>query len=538
MRLVVWLLISVLSFTVGSAWCAAPDSLIGALNEVAVADSRQSNDVATIDHYAYKDSLQRDTPRGTLEGFMEAAYEQDYEKAAEYLDLRYLPEGMSAKKGPDYAKQLQVIIERNIWLDLSQISDAPQGQDNDQLPSYRDLFGRVELQSDKVSLYLQRVPGDDGSIWKVSNATVAKVPELYQNLGYGPVAEWFVNHIPEGRWFNVHLWEWCLLTSYLIAAFMVTIPVTWLVKKVILMTKYELKEEFAYIVAGPLRLLLAVILVRIWGAHSSISPAAVELLDTGFLLVSSIIWLGWSGMGILHQGLKKRWKAQGKDQAASLLRPLTNFIRVIFSVMAVLLWLEHLGFNASAIIAGMGIGGIAIALASKQSIENFIGTITLYSAAPIKVGNLCKFGKISGTVEEIGLRCTQIRTLDRTLIHVPNAKLVEMEIENISQREKIRFKADVRLDYAMTTSAQLKAIVAEIKEMLEAHELVMKEPLRVTFKGFGLHGLQVNVLAYIGTKSFPTFQLASEELHLKIMDIVVKNGSRIVPVAPVALNNQ
>ncbi|KIO35702.1 mechanosensitive ion channel family protein [Shewanella sp. cp20] len=536
MRFVVWSLIWVMSLFVGSAWCAAPNSLVGALTDAA-ADTGQSQFVRSVEHYEYKDSLQRDTPRGTVEGYMAAVYEQDYEKAAEYLDLRYLPEGMSAKRGAEYAKQLQLIIERNLWLDLGQLNDTPLGQDNDQLPAYRDLFGRVALQSDQIALYLQRVPSEGGTIWKVSNATVAKVPKLYENLGYGPVAEWFVNHVPEGRWFNVNLWEWSLVLAYLITAFMVMVPVTWIVKRVILLTKHELKEELAYIVAGPLRFLAAVLLVRAWVSHSSISPAAIEMIDTGFLLVSAIIWFGWSAMGIFHQGLKKRWKEQGKDQAASLLRPLTNFLRVIFVIMAVLLWLEHLGFNASAIIAGMGIGGIAIALASKQSIENFIGTITLYSAAPIKVGNLCKFGSISGTVEEIGLRCTQIRTLDRTLIHVPNAKLVEMEIENISQREKIRFKADIRLDYAVTTSAQLKAIVTEIKEMLEAHELVLKEPLRVTFKGFGLHGLQVNVLAYIGTKSFPTFQLASEELHLKIMDIVVKNGSRIVPVAPVALNN-
>ncbi|MGB7995417.1 MAG: mechanosensitive ion channel domain-containing protein, partial [Photobacterium halotolerans] len=168
------------------------------------------------------------------------------------------------------------------------------------------------------------------------------------------------------------------------------------------------------------------------------------------------------------------------------------------------------------------------ALASKQTLENFIGTMMLYSAAPVKVGNLCNFGGIRGTVEEIGLRCTRIRTIDRTVIHVPNAKLSEMEIENISMREKIRFKSDIRLDYS-TSTTQLKQIIDEIKQLLENHEKVDKKPLRVTFRGFGAHGLEINVFAYIGTKSLPVYQVAAQEIHLGIMEIVEKQGSRIVP---------
>lgn len=483
--------------------------------------------------YEYKDKLKRDTPRGTLEGFTQASYEQDYELAAEFLDLRYLPDGMTKAQGAEYASKLQAIIDRNIWVDLDEINDSPRGRDNDMLPAYRDAFGRIKVESGEVSLLLQRVPGEQGSIWKISNATVAKIPTLYEQLGYGPVVEWFVDNIPEGRLFKVNLWELTLLLVYLAAAFLIVIPITWVTKLIILKSKYSLKQELSYIVAGPLRFFLAVVLDRAWIANSSISAMALEMINTGFLMFIAIIWLVWSSLGILQAGLKRRWLDKDNQQGASLLGPLTNFVRVIFVALATLVWLEHLGFSASAILAGMGIGGVAIALASKQSIENFIGTITLYSAAPIRVGHLCRFGAINGTVEEIGLRCTQIRTLDRTLIHVPNAKLAEMEIENISEREKIRFKADIRLEYG-TSSEQLKAIIADITSMLEQHDNVDESPLRVTFQGFGLHGLQVNVFAYVGTTSYPTYQLVAEELHLGIMDIVVNHGSRIIPVAPIA----
>ncbi|WP_051484677.1 mechanosensitive ion channel family protein [Shewanella waksmanii] len=510
-------------------WAANPPGLVNTLQEAA-----DEPDLAVHQRYQYQDELQRDTPRGTLAGFTNAAYEQDFELAAEYLDLRYLPDNMSKDKGPQYAKKLQAIIDRNLWIELEDVNDTPQGVANDNLPAYRDAFGRIAINSGHITLLLQRVPSKGGSIWKISNATVAKVPNLYDQLGYGPVVEWFVDNIPEGRLFKINLWEWSLILCYLIGAFMVIIPLTWLAKWLILRSKSELKQEVAYVVAGPLRFFLAVVLCRAWIAHSSISAGALAVIDSGFLLMLAVVWLVWSALGIFQAGLKQRWLMRDNQQGASLLRPLTNFVRIIFVIIAVLVWLEHLGFNASAILAGMGIGGVAIALASKQSIENFIGTITLYSAAPIKVGNLCRFGTINGTVEEMGLRCTQIRTLDRTLIHVPNAKLAEMEIENISEREKIRFKADIRLDYAITNSKQLKDITSDIRTMLEQHEQVEADPLRVTFQGFGLHGLQVNVFAYVATTSFPTYQLVAQELHLGIMDIVNQHGSRIIPVAPIA----
>ncbi|MBU2893437.1 mechanosensitive ion channel [Colwellia sp. D2M02] len=483
--------------------------------------------------YKYVDPLQRDTPRGTLRGFTAAAaYDIDYIKAAQYLDVRYLPDTMNAKNAAVYAEQLQAILDRNIWINLEEISDDPNGNTNDNLPTYRELFGTIEIQGEKISLVLQKVPsGKSGSVWKVSNTTVAKIPQLYSDLGYGPLPEWFIEHTPEGRFFKLNIWEWALLSSYLIVAFIIVLPITWLTKWLVLRSNFTVKNEIAKWISRPLRVFLALSVNQAWLANTELTARASELMENGVLLILSIMWLVWSLISVFQSMLREHLLKKGNKQGASLLRPLVNFVRVIVFILAILIWLESLGFNASAILAGMGIGGIAIALASKQSIENLIGTMTLYSAAPIRVGNLCQFGSMRGTVEEIGLRCTRIRTLDRTVIHVPNAKLAEMEIENISEREKIRFKTDIRLPYS-TNTTQLKAIIADIKALLENHEDVLESPLRVTFKGFGLHGLEINVFAYVGTQSFPTYQAVAEELQLRIMEIVEEHGSKIIPVQP------
>ena len=513
-----------------SANSVAQMNVVDVLNQVSQPSDKTAVKMVEKD-YEYHDLFERDTPRGALRGFMDAAYERDYQRAANYLDLRHLPAGFSESNAQLYAQQLQAIIERNIWINFEEISDTPQGAQGDNLPEYRDAFGRIKLNGNEISLLLQKVPANDGFIWKISNATIANVPQMYNELGYGPLVEWFIAHVPEGHLFKLNLWEWALLLVYLAIALFIVVPVTWVAKWLVLRSQHKLKTELASLLTGPLRFFLAVVLDRAMLANTTLSALATEIVNTGVLFVLSIVWLVWSFIGLMQSALREHWIAKGNKQAASLLRPLGNFVRVVLLALAILIWLEQLGFDASTILAGMGIGGIAIALASKQSIENLIGTITLYSAAPIKVGNLCNMGGLRGTVEEIGLRCTRVRTIDRSVIHIPNAKLAEMEIENISEREKIRFKTDVRLDYC-TSAEQLRLIIADIKLLFEAHEKINDKPLRVTFKGFGLHGLEVNIFAYVGTTSLPTYQLVAEELQLGIMDIVAKHGSRIVPVAP------
>ncbi|QRH03286.1 mechanosensitive ion channel family protein [Shewanella litorisediminis] len=522
----------VFSLFCGPSMANSSLTLMQALDKSSEIEQEQ---VQTPEHYQYRDPLSRDTPRGALQGFFKAAWEQDYLLATEYLDLRFLPEGMSSTKGEKYARDLQAILDRNLWIDLDTVNDTPQGNELDNLPAYRDAFARIQAGNKDVVFYLQRVPDAGiGSIWKISNATLAQVPALYEKLGYGPWVEWFIAHVPEGRLFKFTLWEWAFMVAFLAVSLLLALPVTWVVKWLLLRTPWQHREEAAKIVTGPMRFFLAVLLNKAAILHTTLPVMTKELIDTGVFLMLTLVWLLWSLMGLMQSVLKARWTERGSKQAASLLRPLTNFFRILTLVLASLIWMQHLGFNVGAILAGMGIGGIALALASKQSIENFIGTVTLYSSAPLKVGNLCKLGSLRGTVEEIGLRCTRIRTLDRSVIHIPNAKLAEMEIENISEREKIRFKTDIRLDYN-TSAEQIKQITDDIKALLETTDKVNDKPLRVTFSGFGLHGLEINVFAYVGTTSLPTYQQVAHELNLGIMEIVAKHGSRVVPaMAPVA----
>ena len=135
------------------------------------------------------DDYDRGVPRSSVKGFFRATRDGDYETAARYLDLRYIPKGMS-QEGPELARQLKFVLDRTMWIDLDTLSDHPKGHRQDGLPSYRDSLGRLKTPQRTVDIFLQLVPRKDGVfIWKISNHTVAQIPHLYRHFGYRPLEE-------------------------------------------------------------------------------------------------------------------------------------------------------------------------------------------------------------------------------------------------------------------------------------------------------------------------------------------------------------
>jgi len=142
-----------------------------------------------------QDELERGTPRSSVKGFFKAARARDFEKAAEYLDIRSLPKGLDEKDGPQLARHLKIVLDRSVWIDLEELSTDPKGDLDDGLPSYRDLVCRIETPDKDVDILIQRVPRGDGtSIWKISSITVAQIPQLYKHFGYGYIERYLPAH--------------------------------------------------------------------------------------------------------------------------------------------------------------------------------------------------------------------------------------------------------------------------------------------------------------------------------------------------------
>ncbi len=209
---------------------------------------------------------------------------------------------------------------------------------------------------------------------------------------------------------------------------------------------------------------------------------------------------------------------------ASLIRLVMRVVGIAVAGYIVFLGATEVGIPVYGIIAGLGVGGLAIALAVRPTLENFIGGIILYADRPVKVGDFCKFGEMLGTVETIGLRSTKIRGLDRTLVTVQNADFAQMSIVNFTRRDANLMHTTIALRYE-TTPEQLTAIIDGIADMLRADDRVDAETVRVCFRGFGSYSLDVEIWAYVKIADWGRFLKAQEALFLEVIRVVKANGS-------------
>jgi MscS family membrane protein len=195
-------------------------------------------------------------------------------------------------------------------------------------------------------------------------------------------------------------------------------------------------------------------------------------------------------------------------------------------VLGFALVLQYFNVDPTAALAGLGIGGIAIALSAQKTLENVIGGFSITFDKAVRIGDFVKLADTWGTVDSIGLRSTRIRTLDRTILSVPNGQIANVTIETVSARDKFRFNHFVGLGYE-TSAAQMRTIVAAINQRLLRHTLADDSSIRARLVRFGPWSIDVEVFAYIFARDWPHFLEVQEELLLDIIGIVEGAGARI-----------
>lgn len=479
-----------------------------------------------------QDDYDRGQPRSAISGYLNAMREGDLALATNYLDYRNLSKNTISVGKEELARQLGVVLNRTLWVDLNSISTLGEGRKDDGLPSYRELVGTVELQGNDVDILLQRIPraGDKVRIWKISNATVEKIPELFKRYSYSPLGELLAKQLPPLEIFGVMLWQWLYFTMMLALYFIVAKVITWLITFGLKRAYKNVEVEILRFIKEPCALLLAVILARNFHDEANVTIALKAVTEGATLLIIAWCWVFFRFIDLMKVLLAEKFIAQDKPLAVYLLRPAGTVIKIIVFCVASLSWLENLGFNASTLLAGLGIGGLAIALAAQKTVENIIGAITLYTSAPIKIGNFCRFGNSLGVVEEIGLRATRIRTLNRSVIYVANAKFIDMNIENYSEREKIAFRPKIFLS-PTTSKENLDALLLAIRDMLDNIDMLEKEPLRTHFKAYTIYGLELDILAYVKTTDFDVYLNEINQLNLNILALINEHGCKVQVVS-------
>ena len=475
------------------------------------------------------DLLGRATPRGAVTGFMQAAQKGDTDRAAEYLQL---PRQEGEVDSTRLVQDLKVLLDHAFSGRLAAITDSPELIYDPQLEPNHERVGDFAVNGHGLPLLVVRVSdGNNGHIWLISWSTLGKVSDMANDVRSheleGHLPHFFIRH----TFLDIPIWVWiafvllmpvALLAGYT-AVTLLRAPV-WLLER---FSQHAAQSEVWKNVRGP------VLLFATAAAHAigMLYLLTVPLLfrETYFkvlsvALVYAVAWLLWDFVNLWTRRMRHRMTAPAERGTLSLTLLLHRVLKVGIAMAAIFGILSLAGVNLSAALATLGIGGIAVALAAQKTIENLFGGISILSDRVMRVGDLCKVGDTIGTVEDIGLRSTRIRTYERGLISVPNGILATVNVENLSSRDKMRIFGKLNLRYE-TTRAQLEAVLAQLNAMLQNHTRLDRSSAYVRFVKLGDIALELEMQAYVLTVDYNDFAAVREQILLKVMEIVAGCGT-------------
>jgi len=463
------------------------------------------------------DEFNRGVPRSSLKGYLKAARDGDFDRAAKYLDLRYLPGRMDQSQGPQLARQLKIVLDKVIWFDLDAVSADPDGFPDDGLPANRDNIGRIKTPDKTVDLLMQRVPRGDGVlIWKISNQTVAEIPHLYEYYGYGPFEESLSKIFPDAQFLGWQLWQWVLWLLNLVLAFVLAFIITWIVNLFLSRKDTAMRQQIKRFVAWPVRFLLWLLLEQVGLSFIGLSMTVRTLFRFDPVLPFVMTWTALRLVDLLVFWWGERLRRSGREDAIVLLRPARTAIRITLVTAAVLFWLDNIGLKVSTLLAGLGVGGLAVALAAQDTLKNLLGSIMILLDKPYKVGQRIVAKGHDGIVEEIGLRSTRIRLLTGHQTAIPNDEMAKIDIENIGLRPHIRRLANIGITYD-TPPEKIEKAVDIILKILDNHEGMDPElPPRAYFNEYDPYSLNILVLYWYHPADYWGYMRFSQWVNLEI----------------------
>jgi len=476
---------------------------------------------------APEDALGRSTPRGTVLGFLSAARRGDLVTARQYLSTR-----LRRADAEELSHQLFVVLDVRLPARLTRVSDEREGSRANPLEPDVEVVGSVASSSGTVDIVVERVDSaKTGQIWLFSSPTLDAVPALYADIERARQQR-ILPGVLDRRVGPVPLFE---ILSVVVGLVLLYLTMVILGRLVTLLAGFIWRRVFRKSGRGPVDALPAPARLFLLSAlaHWLSSIVPLSLLVRQFLWnvtsLSMIVFAAWLLIvlnGALERRLLRRVPLVDSAAAVSLLRVGRRIVDVLVIFAAVLATLRHFGVDPTPVLAGLGVGGLAVALAAQKTLENVIAGASLIFDQAVRVGDFLKIGEIQGTVDYIGLRSTRIRTLDRTIVSVPNGQIANMSLETLSARDKFWFHHVVGLRYE-TTSDQLHAVLAGTREMLARHQSIDADSIRVRFLRLGPFSLDVDVFAYVLALDWNHFLEVQEQLLFEVTDVVAAANTAI-----------
>jgi MscS family membrane protein len=475
-------------------------------------------------------------------GLLKSSEREDYATAARYLQ----PTKGRNTNLPERAAELHALLQEfrgNIGL----LSDQPGGMVEAGLPPGQMRAGVLSVGGTTQDVILVRV--DDpasGKIWLISKDTVAEIPKLYAELeSEAPtLADRITPLLPaalSGR-------ELLGMSLALWLGWLLSLPVSWLLawlSGVLIgaprrlwykLRKLPLKTVWETPVGVPLRCIIAILIHSLF-VHLLQPRLLYRIYYFRFLTALLVACCVWLVSTIIDRGFEQavnRTRAQRKG-GESILILMQRLTSIVLQTIALLVALAIFGLDVKTTLAGLGIGGLAIALAAQKTLENIIGGVSLLMDKAVEVGDLCQIGDRLGFVEDIGLRSLKLRSLDQNLLVVPNGMLAQMQFENMKSRSKVLINQSFLLRIE-TQVEQLRYVLDRVQSMLNEHPRIEFGTSRVRVANFAGAAFELELFAYGKTGDWAEFTAIRQDVILKIAEIVEAAGTRFA--APTRLTYQ
>ena len=461
-------------------------------------------------------------------GFLSASRKGDYATARRYLDTP-----LRGGRADSLALELAAVLDRRLPAHLNELSARPEGSQSfpDRLDN--DLVGTIDSGNGAVDIVVRRVDlGKNGAVWLFSKETLDAIPALYEEVNLVPVQKAVPAFLTERKFLQIPLFEWIFVLVGMPVIYLLTGLVDKLLSPlaVYIWHRFRRKPDLrhAQVLHRPVRLLILAIAIRWLVGNLSLSLLTRQFWSSvaSIITITACVWLVLMLIAWGETLTRQRMERRGIHGLVSILRLVRRTLDLLALFGGALILLSHFNLNVTAALAGLGVGGIAVALAAQKTLENVIGGISIIADRVVRVGDSLKIGETMGTIEDIGLRSTRIRTLDRSIVSIPNGQIANERLEDLSCRDKFWLHPILSLRYE-TTAAQMRSALEAIRRLLAEHAHVERDSVRVRFLRFGSSSLDVEVFAYILAIDFPDFLGIQEELLLRMMDAIQAAGTRM-----------
>jgi MscS family membrane protein len=469
--------------------------------------------------------------------FLEACHAGRLAVAAQYLDLRELSRQQRLSEGPEFARELCDLLDRDPGFELVHLSNSPEGTAADGLAPNLDTLATFDRAGRSSTLQLERIDQNGREIWLVSPSSVALIPELYAGLQAPAIERKLPAPLVNVQFVDTPIWIWLALLLIALAVSLLSR----LISKLIILIASPIAKRYIknfhtqrlQALVEPLRVLVAVVVFRV--CMQFVPPSAL-LRDYILKMLILLFVLGCAALvmrvvDVVSDQILSRLDPRERALSYSVFPLLVRSIKIVVFCLAVIWVFSAWGYNTNAILAGVGVGGLAVALAAQKTIENLFGGVALISDRPVLVGDFCAFGGQVGTVEDIGLRSTRIRTLDRTLVTIPNATFSTMTLENYSKRDRIWFHPTLQLK-RNTNPALIRSMMDAMAQILQQHPLIDASGVPLRFTKINDQSFQLEVFAYVLTADYNEFLKIQTELLIQFLEAAHKLGVEFaVPIA-------